>query len=322
MIHVARLYEYIVRRALTFIPLIIIITLLVFTLTHIAPGDPMSYMFGQAQMGEMEAELRRIYTEKWGLDKPIWEQYLIWLWNTIRGDLGYSFHIGRPVAELVFERIPKTVELAVASLVLGWALSIPLGVISAVRKDSILDRLVTSFSVAANSMPTFWIGIVMIIIFALYLGWFPTSGAGLDMGIVEHLRSLVLPTIVLGLSRLGMLTRLTRNSVLEVLNEDYVLTARAKGLKEHVVVYKHALRNALLPVVTILGLELAFVLSGAVLVETVFAWPGMGQFFVISAHRRDYPTLMGINFMACLTILIAMLVTDVSYALLDPRIRY
>ena len=162
----------------------------------------------------------------------------------------------------------------------------------------------------------------MITIFAVELRLLPTSGAGLGMGLLAHLKSLVLPMTVLGLSRLGMLTRMVRNSVLEILNEDYIVTARAKGLKEYLVIYKHALRNALLPVVTLIGLSLAFILSGSVLIETVFSWPGMGKFFVLQANRRDYTTLMGVNLIVSLTILAAMLVTDITYALLDPRIRY
>jgi peptide/nickel transport system permease protein len=304
------------------IPVLLGITLLVFSLIHIAPGDPFAYIFSPQQGEEYQSELREMYIIKWGLDKPIWQQYLTWLFNAMRGDLGYSYMTGRPVTELVLTRIPHTIELALLSLILALLMAIPLGVLSAVKQGSIFDRLVTSFAVVANSMPPFWIGIILIVIFAVELRILPTSGAGLGKGLIAHLKSLVLPTLVLGFSRLGMITRMIRNSVLEVLNEDYITTARAKGMKEYVVIYKHALRNALLPVVTLIGLSLAFILSGSVLIETVFSWPGMGKFFVLQANRRDYTTLMGVNLIISLTILLAMLITDIAYAFLDPRIRY
>lgn len=318
----ARLHEFVIRRALQMIPLLILITLFSFTLMRMAPGDPLAYMFGSETGSPEEKILRDLYIKKWGLDKPVWEQYAYWLGNSLRGDLGFSFLTGRPVADMVAERIPFTLELALSSLFLALVLSIPLGVLSAVKQNSPMDRATTSLSVVANSMPPFWVGILMIIVFAVYLGWFPTSGAGMGQGLYQNLLALIMPMIVLGLSRIGLLTRITRNSVLDVLHEDYIRTARAKGLKEYVVVYRHALRNALLPVVTLLGLELAFLFSGAVLVETVFAWPGMGQFFVITANRRDYPTLMGVQLVVSITILVAMLITDITYALLDPRIKY
>jgi len=318
----AKLYEYIARRIISIIPFILIITLLTFTLMHLAPGDPLAMVFGFGEELAEDEIVREIYIKKWGLDKPIWQQYVIWLGNFIRGDLGYSFMTGRQVSQMIIERIPKTLELALSSLILALALSIPLGVLSAVKQNSIFDRLVTTFSVVANSMPPFWVGINMIIIFGVLLGWLPTSGAGMGKGLTEHLRSLIMPMVVLGLSRMGMITRLVRNSLLEVLHEDYITTARAKGLKEYLVIYKHALRNALLPVVTILGLQLAFILSGSVLVETVFAWPGMGRFFVLSANRRDYTTLMGFNLLISFMIIFAMLIIDITYALLDPRIKY
>jgi peptide/nickel transport system permease protein len=317
-----KLYEYFIRRVISMIPLLIFITLFVFTLIHIAPGDPMIYMFAEEMGEEYQHELREIYIKKWGLDKPIWQQYFIWLSNVVRGDLGYSYMTGRPVAELVFGRIPRTLELALSSLFLALIIAIPLGVLSAVNQNSVLDRFVTSFSVVANSLPSFWVGIIMIVIFSVNLGWVPTSGAGLGKGLVPHLKSLILPTLVLGLSRMGMITRLLRSSLLEVLSEDYIVTARAKGLKEYIVIYKHALRNALLPVVTLLGLSLAFLISGSVMIETVFSWPGMGKFFVLQANRRDYTTIMGVNLTVSVAILVAMLITDLTFALLDPRIKY
>jgi peptide/nickel transport system permease protein len=319
----AKLYEYIVRRFLSIIPQLLLITLIVFTIIHIAPGDPLTAVFGDEAGGIKEDKLlRELYIEKWGLNKPIWEQYLIWLSNVIRGDLGYSFIISRSVFEIIVERIPLTLELGGLSLLLSLSIGIPLGVISAVKQGSLIDRIITSISVVAYSTPSFWTGIVMIIYFSVNLGWFPTSGAGMGGNWVDHIQSLIMPTIVLGFGGLGLLTRLTRNSVLEVLREDYIITARAKGVRENLVIFKHALRNALLPVVTVLGLQLAFLLSGTVLVETVFAWPGMGRFFVLSAKRRDYTTLMGINLMVSVTIIFAMLLTDIAYALIDPRIKY
>ena len=314
--------EYIIKRVAHCIPQLFAVTLIVFTLIHLAPGDPLAAVFGTESGLEEEKLLREVYTEKWGLDKPIWEQYLIWVLNSLRGDFGHSFVVGSSVFELILERIPLTLELGVISLVISLLIGIPFGVISAVNQRKTIDKITTSASVISYSMPSFWVGIIMIIVFSVYLGWFPTSGAGMGGNLMDHVKSLVLPTLVLGSGGVGLFTRLTRNSVLEVLKEDYITTARAKGVKESLVIYKHALRNALLPVITVLGLQLAFILSGAVLVETVFAWPGMGRFFVLSARRRDYPTLMGINFMVSVTIIIAMLITDIAYAFIDPRIKY
>ena len=322
------LKSYIIRRLIMFIPVFLVSSALVFSLMHLAPGDPVELMFrgaGRPTDPRIIEEIR----EKFGLDKPLYEQYFIWIVNFFKGDLGYSYLNNRPVSQLIIERIWLTVELVLLSEILALAIGILLGVTAAIKKNTKIDALLTTTSLFGYCMPSFWFGIMLILIFAVKLRLFPTfgavtPGATLDFWgkIIDNLRHLFLPLMTLTIGMAAWYVRLVRSSMLDVLNMDYIKTARAKGLKEKVVIYKHALRNALLPVVTSFGLSLGFVLGGAVVIETIFSWPGLGWLIVKSALARDYPVIMGTSMLIVLSVLIANLITDIVIALLDPRIKY
>lgn len=283
---------------------------LVFLLVHLVPGDPVEMMLGEnAQPADREA-LR----EALGLNQPLAKQLGDYLYGLTQLDLGTSFHSRRPVAELLAERIPATAELALAGLVVAILISFPLGSLAAIRKDTGWDQGAMAFSLLGVSIPNFWMGPILILVFSLWLGWFPVSGR-------DGVLSLVLPAITLGTALAAVLSRMVRASLLEVLHEDFVRTARAKGLPERVVVWHHALRNALLPVVTILGLQLGVLLGGAVVTEMVFSWPGLGELTIESIQRRDYPVVQACVLLISVTYVLVNTATDLLYAWLDPRVR-
>jgi peptide/nickel transport system permease protein len=321
------LRNYVIKRLLICIPTFLISSVIIFSLMHIAPGDPIEIMFrGTRPTNPQIIELIR---EKLGLDKPIYEQYFIWISNFLRGDLGYSYVNNQPVIEQINARLWLTIELVLLSQVLSLLIGIVLGVIAAVKKNSWVDNFLLLSSLFGYSMPSFWMAILFILIFAVKLNWFPVCGSqtlGLEFdfwgALVDHLWHLTLPLLVLSLGSAAWYFRLVRSAMLDVLEMDYIKTARAKGLMERIVIYKHALRNAILPVVTSFGASLGFVLGGAVVVESIFAWPGLGEFAYKSTLARDYPSIIGINMMIVLCVLIANLITDVVIALIDPRIRY
>jgi peptide/nickel transport system permease protein len=268
--------------------------------------------------------------ERLGLNQPIIIQYSVWVQNLLRGDLGYSFIFRQPVIELIGSRVWHTVELVLVTQIVALVLAIFLGATSAVKKYSLVDAASSVGAVIGYSLPNFWIGLIMIIIFSLWFNWLPVGGVqtlgkaftSLFDAWTDHLWHLILPVCVLGFERLARLFRLVRSSMLEVLRKDYIMTARAKGLKERVVVYKHALRNALLPVLTYVGYSMGYILGGTIVIETVFSWPGLGQFIVEIAQMRDFPSLMGISMFIAIMVLFASLCTDIAYHLVDPRIRY
>ncbi|MDH5375954.1 MAG: ABC transporter permease [Candidatus Bathyarchaeota archaeon] len=322
------LRTYIIRRSIVIIPTFFFISLIIFTLLHLAPGDPLrGVTFGRSKIDpEMLEELR----SRWGLDQPIPVQYFIWVGRFLQGDLGYSFHNQRPVSALISERITPTLELMLAAEVLSVAIAVILGVIAAVKHYSISDALASLGALVGYSTPNFWIALMAILVFALQLRWFPTSGT-ITLGItfsspfhalLDHLEHLVLPVSILVLGWTAYLFRMVRSSMLEVLGQDYITTARAKGLRERVVIYKHALRNALLPVITYEGISIGYLFGGAATIEYIFAWPGLGQFMVDYANYRDYPTLMGLSMIIAIMVLLANLSADIAYAIADPRIRY
>lgn len=283
---------------------------LVFLLLHLVPGDPVEMMLGEnAQPADREA-LRAAL----GLDRPLLEQLGQYLHGLTRLDLGTSFHSRRPIAELLAERIPATAELAVAGLIVAILISFPLGSIAAVRKDTRWDQGAMAFSLLGVSVPNFWMGPILILVFSLWLGWFPVSGR-------DGLASLVLPAITLGTALAAVLSRMVRSTLLEVLGEDYIRTARAKGLSERQVVMHHGLRNAMLPIITLLGLQLGTLLGGAVITETVFSWPGVGKLTIDAILRRDYPVVQACVLLISLTYVAVNILTDVVYAWVDPRIR-
>jgi peptide/nickel transport system permease protein len=282
----------------------------VFLLIHLVPGDPVEVMLGEsAQPADREA-LRAAL----GLDEPVHLQLVHYMRDLLHFDLGNSLHSKRPIIDELSERIPATAELALAAMLVAIMIAFPLGVIAAVRKSTVWDNSAMVVSLVGVSIPNFVMGPLLILFLAVKLGWFPVSGR-------EGLMSLILPAFTLGTALAAILSRMIRASLLEVLNEDFVRTARAKGLSEHIVIWKHALRNALLPVITLLGLQLGTLLAGAVITETVFSWPGIGQLTIESIQRRDYPVVQACVLLISVTYVVVNTLTDMVYSSLDPRIR-
>ncbi len=313
--------RYVVHRLLLAVPVLLGISVVVFLMLKLVPGDPAVALLGpQAEPRDIEM-LRRA----WGLDRPVHEQYLTWLGHALRGNLGLSLEQRVPVADLVLARFKNTAVLTLASVLFSLALGLTAGIVSATRPRSLFDRLTMVAALFANSMPAFWLGLVLIFVFSLRLGWFPVSGMYSirgEGGLADLLHHLVLPAITLGGATTAIVARLTRSSMLEVIRQDYVRTARAKGLVERRVVLGHALRNALLPVVTVVGLQVGFLLGGAVLTETVFSWPGVGLQLYRAISTRDIPLIQGSVLLIAVTFVVINLVVDLLYAVLDPRIRY
>ncbi len=302
-------------------PVVLGISIVVFLMLKLVPGDPAIALLGpQAEPRDIEI-LRRA----WGLDRPIPEQYLTWLGHVLRGDLGLSLEQRVPVVDLVLTRFKNTAILTLASMFISCVLGLTAGVVSATRPRSIFDRLTMVLALFGNSMPAFWLGLVLILAFSLGLGWFPVSGMQSirgEGGLLDLLHHLILPAITLGGATTAIVARLTRSSMLEVIRQDYVRTARAKGLYERRVILSHALRNALLPVVTVVGLQVGFLLGGAILTETVFSWPGVGLQLFRAISTRDIPLIQGSVLLIAVTFVFINLLVDVTYALLDPRIKY
>lgn len=333
------MWAYTGRRILGLIPVLFGISLTVFLFLHLIPGNPATVMLGERASPQRIAEL----SSKLGLDKPLPEQYIRFVGNLLQGDLGNSIFNLLPIREQLATRWPATFELAIAAMIVAIMLGIPLGILAAVRKNSIWDNASTILSLVGVSMPVFWLGLLLIYLFAVNLQWLPPSGRiGVDAGntfktisgffvldsliqrahIGEVVSHLILPALTLGTIPLAILTRITRSAMLEVLSQDYVRTARAKGQSERVVIWRHALKNALLPVVTIIGLQFGTLLGGAILTETIFSWPGIGSWIYEGILNRDYPVVQGGVIFVALVFVIVNLVVDLSYALLDPRIQY
>lgn len=298
--------SYILNRLFQLIPLLIGVSLISFFIMRLAPGDPTA-LFINPNVNPQE--LVRVRSN-WGLDQPIYIQYAKWFWNALRLNFGVSYLTGQPVITEILERLPLTLLLMISSYVLTLLIAIPLGVLSAVKKGSLFDNTVTMFSFAGMAIPSFWLGLMLMLLFSVKLHWLPATG------------NIILPVITMTIGSLAGLTRYQRAAMLEVLNQDFIKVARAKGLPERVVIFKHALRNALIPIVTILGLSLPDLFGGAFIIETIFAWPGMGRLGVQAIFARDYPVIMGIVVMSAVLIILGNLLADIGYALVDPRIRY
>jgi len=310
---------YVLRRLLQAIPLLLVISLLVFLLIHAAPGGPLAIYLSNPNVRPEDIErLRRAL----GLDQPLWRQYLSWLSAFARGDWGYSFSDGRPVAERVLERLPATLELTGVSVVVALLLTFPAGVFAAVLRGRWFDRLTTALAVAGISLPAFWFALMLQIVFAIGLGWFPSSGRTTFGGgdIADRAQHLALPVAVLACLLAAGWSRYLRGSMIETLAQPFVSAARARGIPARQVVLRHALRNALAPIVTIVLLDAALMVSGAVVTESVFAWPGLGSLFTEALARRDYTVLMALLMLTSTTVVALNLVADSAYALLDPRI--
>ncbi len=311
--------KYIYRRLLLLIPMLLGVSAFTFLLLQVVPGDPVTAAYGLDIENMDPGQVERI-REQLGLNDPLPVQYFRYLGRLLQGDLGRSISTRRPIATDLVQRYPATMILALASLLIVVMIALPLGVLSARYRNSWIDHFAMFISLSGVSMPNFWVGIMLILLFALYIPLFPSYG--MRPGVEGMLKSLVLPALTLGTSLAGLVTRLTRSSMLEVISQDYMRTARAKGLSERDVLIKHGLKNACIPVITVLGLQFAGLLSGAVIVERVFAWPGIGRFAVDAISRRDYPVIMGTVLIFATTFVIINLLLDILYVYVDPRIRY
>ncbi len=321
--------DYLIRRIIIIIPTFFLITEIIFALIHLAPGDPIDIIF-KGPHGGLSPEAKEAMIIEYGLDQPIHIQYLTWLSKLLRGDLGYSYINKQSVWEMMTLRIPWTVELMLTAEIISIVIAIVLGVFTAVKHHSIYDAVSSVGALAGYSIPDFWLALIMMLVFALTLRWFPSSGhqtVGIAFAtpfdaLLDHLAHLILPAVTLVIMWTAYLFRMVRSAMLDVLTQDYITTARAKGLTELIVIYKHALRNALLPVVTYVGYSIGFLLSGAVVIEQIFNWQGLGQLMVDRTMVRDYPALMGLSIVIAIMVLVANLCSDIAYAAVDPRIRY
>lgn len=314
--------KYIVKRIVNAIPLLILITLIGYFIINAAPGDPVNMFINPEKATKIDVERIR---EAMGLNKPIYARYFIWLGNIFKGNLGDSYFHSRPVLDMLKEAIPNTLVLGIAATILAVVVAIPAGIISAIKRNSFWDYIFSTISFIGVSLPAFWFGLMLILIFSLKLGWLPTSGMreNFDQFVfMDRLKHLILPAIVLGMGSMAQYMRFMRGAMLEVIRQDYVRTARSKGLSERIVIFKHTLRNALLPMVTLFGFLLPGLFSGAAITETIFSWPGIGRIMIEASFTRDYPVMMGDMLMIGTLVILGSLLADVLYAVADPRIKY
>ena len=313
--------RYVARRLLLLVPVLAGVSVIVFMVLHLSPGDPVEIMLGTQATQEDRARLRTDL----GLDQPLHVQYVRWLGHVVRGDLGRSLFMRRPVLGEVLGRLQATLILTGTALLLSTTLGIALGVASATRPNSLLDRVSAMASLFGASMPSFWLGIVLMVVFALWLGWLPASGMYAPYGggdLRDLLAHLALPAVTLAAASVTIIARLTRATMLETLGQDYIRTARAKGVVERAVVLRHGLKNAMIPIITVIGVQAGYLLGGAVLTETVFAWPGVGTLMVQGILARDFPLVQGCVLVVALSFVLVNLAVDLLYAWFDPRIRY
>lgn len=304
------MYKYVIKRLLMLIPVVIGVSFMVFFIMSLTPGDTAKAILGENAPKEALEKFR----EESGLNDPVPVQYGRYMIGLVRGDLGESYKTGRSVASEIFSRFPATLRLSFWGMIFAVGLSIPIGIISATKQYSALDNVSMVLALLGIATPNFWLGLMLIIVFSLHLGWLPSAGA-------EGWTSLILPVITLGTQCMASITRTTRSSMLEVVRQDYIRTAKAKGVSQKVTIWKHALKNALIPVVTVVGLQFGSLLGGAVLTETVFAWPGVGTFLVNSIKAKDTPSVMGSVIVFCVCFSVVNLIVDILYAYIDPRIK-
>lgn len=314
--------QYILKRLSLAVPTVLGALTLVFFAIRLAPGDPAALFIPPDLVGNAQVEAYERIKQQYGFDKPIHEQYAIYLAKMLTLDFGQSLRQKTDVAEDLARRIPNTLQLGLVSLGLATVLGLSLGVLSAIYRGSWFDNLVMFIALFGVSMPSFWLALMLILAFAVYLPILPPSGFGGAAYTPEGARHIILPAVVLGLSGAGALARYTRSSMLEVINNEYIQTARAKGLRERAVIVRHALRNALIPVVTLLGLQFGAILSGAVIVETIFAWPGIGRYLISGINGRDFPVVQATVLLVAVSFVMANLITDLMLVYIDPRIRY
>lgn len=302
--------NYILSRIFSALIVILGVVFIVFMLIHLVPGDPVAVMLGESATAVDREALRKAM----GLDQPLWQQFIHFINGLVHFDLGNSLHSKKPISDMIVARMVPTVELGLASLLVAFVIAFPLGILAALKKDHLADASAMSFSLIGVSIPNFLMGPLLILLFAIVLGWFPVSGRnGLD--------SLILPALTLGTALAAILSRMIRASLLEVLNEDYIRTAKAKGLSHFRIVALHALRNAMLPVITLIGLQIGALLAGAVITEIVFSWPGLGQLTIEAIQKRDYPVVQACILLISTTYVVINTLTDIVYGLLNPRIR-
>lgn len=304
--------NYLINRLALSVIVVFGVSILVFSMLHLVPGDPAVVMLSESASGQDVEQLRHDL----GLDQPLWVQYTLYIGHVVHGDLGRSIRLQQPVAQLIAGRLPNTLELAITSLTLATILGVAVGAISAVRRGRVSDHAVMAAALLGVSLPSFWLGLLLILFFGLRLGVLPIAGNQ------DGLSSLVLPAVTLAAVPTATIARLTRSGLLDVLGEDYIRTARAKGLKELAVIVNHALRNSMIPVITVVGVQFGVLLGGAVIVETVFAWPGVGRLLIDAVSARDFPLVQGIMLFISISFVLVNLLADVVYAYVDPRIRY
>ncbi len=310
---------FILRRLAQSIPVLLVVSLIVFFLMRLIPGDPALSLMGQEATAEQLAAVR----EAWGLDEPLYVQYLYWLGNLLRGDFGVSYFSRMPVADLIGNALPSTVELALVSMLIALVVAIPTGIIAAVKRGSLIDALASTVILFGISFPDFWLGILLILLFAVVLEWLPPLGhVAFLTDPIQNLRFIILPALTLGLILAAPIMRFLRSGMLDVLDEDYIRVARSKGLLERRVIVRHALKNAAIPTVTMVGVQIASLLGGTAIVETVFAWPGIGWLTVNAVYQRDYAVIQAVVMMVAAFFVAVNLIVDLVYAWLDPRIRY
>jgi peptide/nickel transport system permease protein len=313
------MFVYLLRRLFGVVPVLVLVAVTTFLLVHLVPGDPAMVMLGSDATPQ---QLQALKTQM-GLDRSLAEQFVLWLGQALRGNLGESFFLGRPVTQALLERLPATLQLAVLSLVFSLLIGIPAGIAAAVRQNSRWDQAVMITAMGGISVPSFWLGLALILLFSVQLGWLPSGGyVPLWEDFWQGLRVLILPAISLGFMQAALIARMTRSSMLEVLRQDYVRTAKAKGLGWSKVTLRHALKNAMIPVITTIGTAFGVLLGGAVIVEIVFTYPGLGRLVVLAVQRRDYPLVQGALLMTSVIYVVVNLAVDLLYSVFDPRIKY
>lgn len=310
---------YVARRLLFMLPVALLVSFVTFMLIHLVPGDPARVLLGEEATPQSVAALR----QQLGLDRPLGVQYGLWLWQAIHGNLGESIQLQQPVIQAIWQRLPVTIELGVASLIFSVALAVPLGVMAATNRNGRLDWLVNVTSLLGTAIPSFVLGLLLILVFAVFIRIFPPGGyVPFSEDPLGNLRDLVLPAVALGVGAVAVNLRQVRTSMLEVLHEDYIRTAWAKGLRPRQVNYRHALRNALMPLLTIVGLQVGAILAGTFVIETIFLWPGIGALTIQSIFSKDYPVVQGVVLLAALSYMAVNLFVDIGYRVLDPRVTY
>jgi len=310
--------KYIIRRLFDLLPTIFVVAVIVFIITRLIPGDPASVMLGpQASVEDIEALRQNL-----GLNDPLYVQFFHYISDLLRGNFGVSLTYNEPIVQLIMERFPNTLILAASALIIAFMIGVPAGIISASKQNSLLDYSVMLVSLIGVSMPIFWLGVMLVLYFSVNLGWFPATGMGsMDDGLISYIKHLILPSITLATIPMATFARITRSSMLEVISQDYIKTARSKGLSEFWVICKHAFKNALTPLLTVLGMQISMMLGGAVLTETIFSWPGMGRLIVDAIDKRDFVVVQGtVLFIAVIFVLVNLFV-DVMYKVVNPRVN-